>query len=365
MRINSLNIYSNNLYKKSNTLNKNLNFKGFDCSEDDFQIKKLYGIPCPVCGTDMLTRRHMNIIVNDVKDAKGLYLIKLLEKYGHFLHEKEQKAADILKYRAFVNQNDSISELVSQQYYEMLKKVRKSQKRALKELESFLKNQKHLHLKKADEIIKKYEKILQQNENSYLNEKDLFDDLALFFESSLINQDKFRKVLDKFPDTRNEFEFFARFHDLSDSEIAFGLFLPSLSTCEHIIPKSKGGKNNTSNYVAQCNMCNSNRNDMDFLTWIKTKLNFENNFRRYLEKVFESFCLGELPKEYETYFKDITKTLKQETQGFIDVQFLDFEKQDKNEKQDVINDIKNSKDKKQRLKHNSKRRNNSRYIGNY
>ena len=47
------------------------------------------------------------------------------------------------------------------------------------------------------------------------------------------------------------------------SEDGYGLGL------DHLIPRSKGGGNNSSNLITCCNLCNSIRGDMDLGAWLE------------------------------------------------------------------------------------------------
>lgn len=339
MRISNINTNTytlqNNPFVLKGARRTAVNFKGFDCSEDSFEIKKLYDVPCPTCGITMLPRKQLNSIVSILENLKGEELIKGLEKYEKYCQDREKRAVDIIKYRALIDKDKNIQELCEDQYNETIKKVKKLQKTGLRKLEEFLKNQKQVNFKQINKIIAQYYAKLEKDDDSYFDERDLFSDLNVLLESRLINQKEFKKVLSAFPNTHDEFRFFVKAQDASCSKIVSNLFYPSMSTCEHVKPKSKNGADNTANYLAECHRCNSKREDKDFEEWIE-KFDFWQNFTNYLNLIFKKFKEGELSVEYKDYFDDIVKTVCDESRSKVKIELLDIS--DKNEIQEQKNE---------------------------
>ncbi len=339
MKINFIiqsNLNSKNNYKFKKQNPAMVNFQGFYCKEEDFEVKKLYDIPCPICGIEMINQRQMQAFIKESKNAKGQALVRLIEKYEKYFREKEKRIAQIIKYEASIDSEKDISQIIEEQYKKSIIKIKKEQTKALKELEQFLKNQKNANFKQSEKIIKKHKETLEKDENSFIDKKELMKDLTIFFESDKINKPTLRKILSKFPDTNIYFNFFNSFHNATNKKLAFILSNTGLATCEHVKPKSQNGENSTANYLAQCCKCNSTRNSQDFFHWVNANKDFEINFQKYSAEVSRNILQKELPNEYETYLDDITQTINLETNGKINLKAPQAETPEEKQKEKEI-----------------------------
>ena len=119
---------------------------------------------------------------------------------------------------------------------------------------------------------------------------------------------KVSKEIKKIPREENGAEqFFKKHVQSSQKEIISKLVTPATATCEHVVPKSAGGRNNTENYLAQCEECNSNRGDKPFFEWVLANPMFQRNFKNYLEIIAQRLETGEISIKYDSYLSDITK----------------------------------------------------------
>jgi len=123
---------------KADTFEKcNLSFKGQPCSADDFKIKALYDIPCPCCGTNMVTNSQLNSFVNSVCDRKGDELVKVLKRYDKYYRPVEKDVvAEISKY-AVLYPNLNVEELTKTISVFHRENLQNEQREILDELKSF------------------------------------------------------------------------------------------------------------------------------------------------------------------------------------------------------------------------------------
>ena len=100
------------------------------------------------------------------------------------------------------------------------------------------------------------------------------------------------------------------------------LLLPHSSTIEHIVPQSKGGLDDITNYMAVCYGCNSNRGSIDLYEMIKFNPNIADKIKIHID--FLQKNLPELIKnrklqpEYNNYPEILKNTLKNVSKGLLD-----------------------------------------------
>jgi hypothetical protein len=97
-------------------------------------------------------------------------------------------------------------------------------------------------------------------------------------------------------------------------------FEPLLLTLEHVHPHDKNGEDKSSNYLPVCETCNLERKDIDFIDFIKIKPDIKEFIINSLLEVKSIIArLINPPEEMTHYLEDITKTLREESAGQIDI----------------------------------------------
>lgn len=297
-----------------------LNFKGFYCDEDSFQVKKIYDLTCPSCASPMIKRKQLDQFIDSLKGKKGESLINALEKYDEYYHETEKEVVAILKDGARTSRSKSLQELINEEYYQRLQKVRKIQIETVRHLESLTKTTKGYRKDYLKRVLDNYKAKLNESDNSYFDEREFISELSNIAEGSEVLTKKVKAWSEKLPDTQDSvFIFFMRNGRNKQENSAYHLLVNSFVTCEHIKPKSKGGENNTENYLAECYECNSTRNDIPFSEWVETKPDFASNFKKYLTTVAKALDTKELDSEYDGYVDDVIQTVQKESAGKIKV----------------------------------------------
>ena len=293
-------------------------FKGFSCREFDFEIKNLYELPCPICSTIMLQRKQIDNFVNAARNAKGETLIALLSKYRKYFHKNEASAAEILTLEAQKYPDKNIGELAKNYLDGKLSIYSQEQQNILRKAKEMANNLPLKQRRKALEIIEKYETICTNK--GYPSKHRIIQELKEQIQGEYSIKKKLLKAIQNIPDIEDEgLKFFIKYADKSTAEIASRLVTPSFITCEHIKPKSKGGEDNTANYLAECEECNSKRNDAPLLQYVTNVSVFINNLKNYFGAITQKFQLGEISDKYSTYLEDISKTIANETQGKINL----------------------------------------------
>ena len=306
-----------NQVRYENRFNRKLiTFKGFDCSEDSFEIKRIYNIPCPTCMNFMIQPSQKDAFVDDCQTARGEELITLLSKYKKYYHDTERKVADTLMFEATKYSDLDILQLSQQYIKDRLNTMKTEQLDILDRISKISEGSNGYSRKSAvDSIIEKYRYIIK-NENEKFNRDDFEKEINAQVANNHSYRKKLSQLVKKMPTVNEEeLRFLIRYGTKSKSELAARLLTPSLATCEHIKPKSAGGKNNTENYLAQCQECNSRRNDTPFGKWIANLPNFHEGIKKYIQVVSNKIETGEISDRYIDYPSDIAKTIATETNG--------------------------------------------------
>ena len=101
------------------------------------------------------------------------------------------------------------------------------------------------------------------------------------------------------------------------------LFMPHVSTIEHIIPQSKGGIDNISNYMTACYKCNSNRRSTDLCEILNANPEITQNIQKhidYLKNVLPKLIRErKISPDYANYLQMLAETLKNTTRGQLDL----------------------------------------------
>ncbi|MBQ8847815.1 MAG: HNH endonuclease [Candidatus Gastranaerophilales bacterium] len=312
-------IAKNNINKDKKASNP-LFFKGFDCPQDSFELKNLYNIPCPICSIPMIRRNQIDKFVASVQDKTGNDLIQELQKYQKYYHETEALAASDIILEAGKNTGENIKQIVDR----LAQNNEAAQKdRILDEIDKMRRIANSLtqqEQKSYNIILDEYAACITHDEKTMSP-----DELCVKLLSVIKNQQNVRKRIEKTvkrlpSESEGSAKFFKRNMGKSQAEIASRLVTPSYITCEHIKPKSNGGANNTANYLAQCEDCNSKRNNKPFMEWINSFPLFPRNFRMYIDAILQKLENGELSSKYDSYLEDVTTTVAKETNGRVRIE---------------------------------------------
>ena len=311
-----------------------ISFEGFKCSEDSFEVKNLYNIPCPICAKPMIHTSEIEEFSKEAENKTGEKLIKLFNQYQNYLHEKEKILVEKIKLEA-INEDENLEILTKKCIKEHFDAQKAEQLRIIERLKNSTNN---IDNPKKEEILKlaeKYEAIIKGGKE--FNKSTFLDEIERISSFSNTFHKKTMKNVKKIPDGKDATSvFYRRLETKNSAEIAKELLSPSLVTTEHIKTQYSGGENNTANYLAQCADCNNERGNKEFRTWASSFPDFAKNINQYIEAVAQKIKKGELDEKYDTYLEDITETIKQETQGRIILKAPEIKKGSEPEEKETI-----------------------------
>ncbi len=243
-----------------------------------FDVRKIENLYCPACGSMMFSHEQSRQFCRDLSQTSGDELIKSIEKYEELnapdtnlkvFNSKQQEILNRIKTVAKDHQDYDLSDIVSYLAQEI------SQERF-----SY----------STKEILSKYS-IPHYDAKPTLDDEDYAD---VFFLNC-----------------RNK--------GYSSCEIAKKFIKNKYPTIEHIVPVSDSGINNKSNYLCDCNECNSNRGSTPFLLWVKNIPDFEDNLQIQINQINKALKTSLLDESYSNYPKTLSKTVHDLSDGKINI----------------------------------------------
>lgn len=119
--------------------------------------------------------------------------------------------------------------------------------------------------------------------------------------------------------TVDSFMVYAKDHKYSDGAILASLITPSMTSYEHIIPKSNGGKDTLLNGIVMCRGCNLKRKSIPYSEYIKYHPEMVYNTQKQMDMISQYILNGSLPAEFEFYPVKTSRTLYNYSAGKINV----------------------------------------------
>ncbi len=310
-------------------------------SSENFKIKKIENLRCSVCGKLMLNDEQTESFVEDVASKKGYQLVQALKKYeDDSIFTKKptskktsvyrpinQAAVDIIKRLAKQNPHEDLYGLFRIQNEKSLRELIPVQIDVMDKFEEYALS--HAtddeHKEKLKSLIEEYRKqIYGLSEIQFSRKKFIYDAVHSFSDKD--EQEEVNEIVQNLPNSKNNVHaFFVKYTSLNKNSkgVAKSLILQTIATTEHILPKSKGGKDVLSNYIVDCGECNSARQNLDFDEWIQDNPNIQKNLQEYLSEVQKAIDSGFLDKEYKRYIPNVRSTIERLSKGKIKLKLTD------------------------------------------
>lgn len=226
---------------------------------------------------------------------------------------------------------DNIKEFITKKRPDLAERAEELKEQAL-EIYVFG-NDSQRHLVKMKEL---YENALKENGLEKLKWK-VFDEL--------------KQVPETFT-TVDSFMVYAKDHKYSDGAILASLITPSMTSYEHIIPKSDYGEDKYSNGLVLCRECNQKRRSIPYSEYINYHPEMKINTQRQMDMISQYILNGSLPAEFGFYPVKTSRTLYNYSDGKINVNVENYCKkalakseQRMAKKNEELEDTKDSRDK--------------------
>lgn len=284
-------------------------------------ITNLKNLNCPCCGIEMVTAEDfLSKLPSEELSGSSKRAIEAIAKFLPNLHDVEKSAFFILRDSSKLHPEESLSSLLRMELPKHLAKLSEKQLKIIGIVEQRASSM-------PDELKEKVLTITDSAKNTIM--PGLKPNSSPFKRKTFIAQiealqiehpdDKDLEMVcnlaNKLPNSTNDIHsFIVKYSRRRSAEIGQRLVSPSVSTIEHILPKSEEGENDIGNYLAECAHCNNERHSILLNVWIRMKPKMLKYLPINLHQVF-----GRIKnfknKLYRDYPKLVVNTIQQETVG--------------------------------------------------
>lgn len=308
------------------------------CNTQNFRVKEILNLRCPVCGLIMLDEDQIAMFVKDVSPKKGVDLYNALEKYedestitqkpskdktGFGIYRPRKKeVVEVYKRLALEFPNKNMLDLTKIQAKRCIGSLIDKQLEVIEELKEYIEQnfdeeEKEKILKKIDEDYVK--QIKGESGEQFARKKFIYN---IKNSVNIKYKSEIERIASKMPTSENDTDsFFVKYANSakSSSVIANKLVEQSKPTAEHVVPRALGGSDSLSNYICDCADCNTKRGTTPFYEWYQSIPGFNERLQEYLNSVSEALDSGffKTSKDYDNYIQQIIERLTDISEGEI------------------------------------------------
>lgn len=294
----------------------------FGSIKSKFIFATIEGIHCPCCGKAMITRKkHETTLTERALSGPSVKAIQILSQFEESMKDVEKLCFQKIKQISKKEPRKDLQKILLRLRPESLKRLQTGQLKIINKINSFgelLSNNSRMQLLKITDMAKTI--IIEDHPENQFRRKIFINNISKFKESIPENKigDQIYEVALSLKNSENDLDsFIVKYSQRSSREI--GQRLVTFSTIEHIKPHSGEGKSAMENYLSECLADNGNKGDMPLHEWLKIHPEMIENTKLYLTDIINIINQGRA-KGYESYPLDVTKTLKQESLGKIDLE---------------------------------------------
>ena len=300
-----------------------ISFKGHNCSTSNFAFKKIADVPCCCCGDIMLRKQDIYKHEQRLIGPKGDDLVKVINEEEKYLRTAERTAcfmfADAVK-----GTDKDFAEGIKETEKNLPKYFDKYCKSVLGE--TYVKS---AEIAGYDAPLSKYiQTTIKGIEKGDAFDRIQFTTMMQGLKGDLSEEDygKIENVAMNLPENKAAVASIYKKYSEKPGAFAHRMFSTAMTTAEHVHPKSLGGPNNTSNYLAECAACNNPRGNMSYSEWLKVHPEYPRMVQEHIEHVEMRIVNGDVPSNYDIYPTDIKKTLSKESEGRMELVVLSADK---------------------------------------
>ncbi len=296
---------------------------GFNCTTGDFVTKEIEDVPCCCCGGRMMLDSEP--MAQHLASYRGKELANEIKEHRDY----------------FRNDQGTIAMMIATEAEKTGCSASKAVKSIKPNFMPKLKDYCNGVLSTADEIAKSSlgeqnpvsEIIAKEHQNiskGKIDRVQFTEKLVNLHNKGQIDEQSWDKIINtvmQLPQTGNTAQkMFQKVAGREDAGVFNTLLFESGQTIEHVHPHSRGGKNDTNNYLAECGECNHKRGNVSYMTWLKIHPEYPVNVQKHIEWFQQQQVDGNIGKEYDDYGVNIKKTLSKESNGVMELKVLDKDK---------------------------------------
>lgn len=304
---------------------QNVSF-GFVCSTGAFVTKKMADVPCCCCGGRMILQKDLRAVASSFAKNSGKRLADKINQDKDYFRSNQGAVAGMIAAEAAKNPRLDARGAVAQigsDFNNSLKSYCQGVLSRTDEVAKELLGEEN----SVSALIEAEKKRIAQGE---LNRIRFTQGIVNLHESGEIDEEKFDKIINtamQLPESSEKVrKHFNKIVGKDNSGIFNELLKESTQTIEHIHPHSKGGPNDTDNYLAECGECNHPRGNMPYSKWLRVHPEYPVNAQKHIEWFQQKIVEGDIDKKYDNYGIKVKETLSNESNGRMELKVLSKDK---------------------------------------
>jgi len=299
---------------------------GFNCSTGSFVTKKIEDVPCCCCGGRMILQSSLPAVVDSFASLKGQALADKIEKDRDYFRSNQGTIAGMIAKEAANNPRLDAQGAVSE--------IKKDFSGKLKSYCTGVLNATDVIAKENLGENNPVSQLIQQEKKNVargnIDRVAFTEKLVQLSDAGKIDPMTYDMVINSAmllpQNSAMAHKHFNKVQGRGNTGIFNELLKESTQTIEHVHPHSKGGPNNTDNYLAECGECNHPRGNMSYLKWIKIHPEYPVNAQKHIEWFQQQIVDGKINSKYDDYGTKIRETLSKESDGKMVLKVLDRDK---------------------------------------
>ena len=296
---------------------------GFNCSTGKFVTKQIADVPCCCCGGRMILQKDLDKVSASFANKRGEALADKINKDRDYFKNNQGAIAGMIAIEAAKNPEMDAQEAVYSIAGDFKGKLQSYCTGVLNSTSELAKSQLGDNNPVSDLIEVEKQKVA----SGRIDRVKFTDKLVRMEQSGKIDPLSFELIINSAMELPQNDELarkeFTRIQNQDNHSIFDELLRESTQTIEHVHPHSRGGKNDTDNYLAECGECNHKRGNVSYMTWLKIHPEYPVNVQKHIEWFQQQQVEGKFGKEYDDYGVKIKQTLSKESNGVMELKVLD------------------------------------------
>lgn len=299
---------------------------GFVCSTGSFVTKKIQDVPCCCCGGKMILQKDLRTVASSFARNSGKKLADKINQDKDYFRSNQGAIAGMIAAEAAKNPRLDARGAVAQIGGNFNNKLQSYCNGVLEATDAIAK----ANLGEQNAVSSLIEEEKKKVAQGKIDRIRFTDKLVRLQESGELDPVSYDLVINSAMQLPQNAEMarkhFNKIMNKDNSGIFNELLKESTQTIEHVHPHSKGGPNDTDNYLAECGECNHPRGNMSYLKWLKVHPEYPVNAQKHIEWFQQQIVEGKIDKKYDDYGTKIKQTLSKESNGRMELKVLDKEK---------------------------------------
>ena len=299
---------------------------GFNCSTGSFVTKKIQDVPCCCCGGRMILQKDLRAVASSFAKNSGKKLADKINQDKDYFRSNQGAIAGMIATEAAKNPRRDAKGAVAAIGGDFNNKLQNYCQGVLNKTSEVA----MAHLGENNPVSQLIEQEKTKVAKGKIDRISFTEKLVGMQEKGQIDPVSYEAIINTAMELPQNAEMarkhFNKIQAKDNSGIFNELLKESTQTIEHVHPHSKGGPNDTDNYLAECGECNHPRGNMSYMKWLKVHPEYPVNAQKHIEWFQQQIVDGKIDKKYDDYGTKIKETLSKESNGRMELKVLDKQK---------------------------------------